>query len=155
MFQPPSFLNRTTRKVRLTKTIYTVCRRFRYRQIIPQTPAKIALGDKLFHDKRFSIDGTVSCSNCHDDKKAFTDGLPVSLGHHGLTGTRNTPNVLNAALNQSQFWDGREADLKGQAKQSLINPVEHGLAPSWAPMALPVPSAIPMRPIPIPKPIRK
>jgi len=23
----------------------------------PQTPAKIALGDKLFHDKRFSVDG--------------------------------------------------------------------------------------------------
>lgn len=28
----------------------------------PQTPAKIELGDKLFHDKRFSVDGTVSCA---------------------------------------------------------------------------------------------
>ncbi len=93
-----------------------------------QTPAKIALGDKLFHDKRFSVDGTVSCSNCHDDKKAFTDGLPVSVGHHGLTGTRNAPTVLNAAFNKSQFWDGREADLEGQAKQPPINPVEGGLA---------------------------
>jgi len=93
----------------------------------PQTPAKIALGDKLFHDKRFSIDGTVSCSKCHDDKQAFTDGLPVSTGHHGLTGTRNAPTVLNAAFNSSQFWDGREPDLEGQAKQPLINPVEHGL----------------------------
>jgi Di-haem cytochrome c peroxidase. len=36
--------------------------------------------------------------------------------------------VLNAAFNQSQFWDGREPDLEGQAKQPLINPVEHGLA---------------------------
>jgi len=94
----------------------------------PQTPDKIALGDKLFHDKRFSVDGTVSCSKCHDDKQAFTDGLPVSVGHHGLTGTRNAPTVLNAAFNQSQFWDGREPDLEGQAKQPLINPVEHGLA---------------------------
>jgi len=93
----------------------------------PQTPAKIALGDKLFHDKRFSVDGTVSCSKCHDAKKAFTDGLPVSVGHHGLTGTRNAPTVLNAAFNPSQFWDGREPDLESQSKQPLINPVEHGL----------------------------
>ncbi len=93
----------------------------------PQTPAKIELGDKLFHDKRFSVDGTVSCANCHNDKQAFTDGLRVSVGHHGLTGTRNAPTVLNAAFNQSQFWDGREPDLEGQAKQPLINPVEHGL----------------------------
>ena len=94
----------------------------------PQTPAKIELGDKLFHDKRFSVDGTVSCAKCHDDKLAFTDGLVVSVGHNGLTGTRNAPTVLNAAFNQSQFWDGREPDLEGQSKQPLINPVEHGLA---------------------------
>ncbi|MDO9140571.1 MAG: cytochrome c peroxidase [Methylobacter sp.] len=94
----------------------------------PQTPAKIALGDKLFHDKRFSVDGTVSCANCHDEKKAFTDALPVSVGHNGLTGTRNAPTVLNAAFNPSQFWDGREPDLEGQAKQPLVNPVEHGLS---------------------------
>ncbi len=93
----------------------------------PQTPEKIALGDKLFHDKRFSVDGTVSCSNCHNEKQAFTDGLSVSVGHHGLTGTRNAPTVLNAAFNQSQFWDGREPDLEGQSKQPPINPVEGGL----------------------------
>jgi len=94
----------------------------------PQTPAKIELGDKLFHDKRFSVDGTVSCAKCHDDKLAFTDNLVVSAGHNGLTGTRNAPTVLNAAFNHSQFWDGREPDLEGQSKQPLINPVEHGLA---------------------------
>ncbi len=99
----------------------------------PQTPAKIELGDKLFHDKRFSVDGTVSCAKCHDDKLAFTDNLVVSVGHNGLTGTRNAPTVLNAAFNKSQFWDGREPDLEGQSKQPLINPVEHGLA-NYEPM---------------------
>lgn len=93
----------------------------------PQTPAKIALGDKLFHDKRFSIDGTVSCANCHDDTKAFTDNLAVPVGHSGKTGTRNAPTVLNAAFYQSQFWDGREPDLESQSKQPFVNPVEHGL----------------------------
>src|SRR5512139_2678464 len=64
----------------------------------PQTPEKIALGDKLFHDKRFSIDGTVSCATCHDDRKAFTDSpLKTSQGHHKLTGSRNAPTVVNAA----------------------------------------------------------
>jgi len=93
----------------------------------PQSPAKIALGDKLFHDQRFSIDGTVSCATCHDDDQAFTDRLPVSKGHHGLAGTRNAPTVINAAFNHTQFWDGREPDLESQSKQPFVNPVEHGL----------------------------
>jgi len=94
----------------------------------PQTPAKIALGKKLFHDQRFSIDGSVSCATCHDEKQAFTDGKQFSTGHHGLTGTRNAPTVVNAAFYKSQFWDGREPDLEGQSKQPSINPVEGGLA---------------------------
>ncbi len=93
----------------------------------PQTAEKIALGDKLFHDKRFSIDGTVSCTNCHDRKKAFTDGLRFSRGHSGLMGSRSAPTVVNAAFYTSQFWDGRELDLEGQSKQPFINPVEGGL----------------------------
>ncbi|MEE9413191.1 MAG: cytochrome c peroxidase [Methylococcales bacterium] len=93
----------------------------------PQTPEKIALGDKLFHDKRFSFDGKVSCANCHEKTKAFTDRLQFSLGHHNLPGTRNAPTLINSAFYQSQFWDGREADLEGQSKQPFINPVEGGL----------------------------
>ena len=93
----------------------------------PQTPAKIALGEKLYNDKRFSIDGTVSCATCHDPDKGFTDNLQVSVGHDGLTGTRNAPTVINAAFYKSQFWDGREPDLEGQSKQPFINPVEGGL----------------------------
>ncbi|MEC4747088.1 cytochrome c peroxidase [Methylomicrobium sp. Wu6] len=94
----------------------------------PQAPAKIALGDKLFHDARFSIDGTVSCATCHSEKLAFTDGKQFSTGHHGLTGTRNAPTVVNAAFYTSQFWDGREPNLEGQSKQPFVNPVEGGLA---------------------------
>ena len=40
----------------------------------PQSPDKIALGNRLFHDLRFSSDGTVACATCHADDKAFTDG---------------------------------------------------------------------------------
>lgn len=94
----------------------------------PQTPAKIALGDKLFHDKRFSTTGEVSCGSCHDRAKAFTDSpLEVSEGINKLTGTRNAPTVLNAAYNETQFWDGREPSLERQSTQPFVNPVEMGL----------------------------
>src|SRR5689334_11844333 len=49
----------------------------------PQTPEKIALGEKLFFDGRLSADGTVACSTCHDPALAFTDGRTVSIGIKG------------------------------------------------------------------------
>ncbi len=94
----------------------------------PQTPAKIALGERLFMDERFSSTGTVSCGTCHDPDKAFTDSpLLVSVGIEGLTGTRNAPTVVNSAFNKTQFWDGRSPDLEDQAQHPFVNPVEMGL----------------------------
>jgi cytochrome c peroxidase len=94
----------------------------------PQTPAKIALGDKLFHDKRFSTTGEVSCATCHDKDKAFTDSpLSVSEGINKLTGTRNAPTVLNAVYMKTMFWDGRSPSLEDQSLHPFINPVEMGL----------------------------
>ena len=95
----------------------------------PQTPEKIKLGDKLFHDKRFSANGTVSCATCHDVAKAFTDSpLRVSQGINKLEGTRNAPTIINAAYMKSMFWDGREPTLEAQSKQPFLNPIEMGLA---------------------------
>ena len=93
----------------------------------PQSPEKIALGKKLFEDKRFSGDGTINCATCHDPAKAFTDNLPVAEGIHKLKGTRNSPTVINAAFYQTQFWDGRRPSLEEQAKDPFVNSVEHGL----------------------------
>jgi len=94
----------------------------------PQTADKIALGDKLFNDKRFSTTGEVSCATCHAVEKAFTDSpLPVSEGINKLTGTRNAPTVLNAVYMRTQFWDGRSPSLEDQALHPFINPVEMGL----------------------------
>ncbi|HFB55480.1 MAG TPA: c-type cytochrome [Hellea balneolensis] len=94
----------------------------------PMSDDKIALGKKLFLDAQFSADGKVSCSTCHKLEKAFTDGpLQTSQGFMGKTGTRNAPTVVNAAFNESQFWDGRRADLEGQSMDPPVNPVEGGL----------------------------
>lgn len=91
----------------------------------PQSEAKVALGEKLFLDKRFSVTGEVSCSTCHDPKKALTDSpLQTSEGIRKLTGTRNAPTVVNAAYNETQFWDGRSPSLEDQALHPFLNPVE-------------------------------
>lgn len=94
----------------------------------PQTPEKIALGKKLFEDKRFSSTGTVACASCHDAKKAFTDHpLKVSEGIQKKTGTRNAQSVVNAAYFTRAFWDGRSPSLEDQALHPFVNPVEMGL----------------------------
>lgn len=91
-----------------------------------QTPEKIALGEKLFFDGRLSVDGTVACSTCHDPARAFTDGRPVSIGVKGRAGQRNSPTILNALYNKTQFWDGRVITLEEQAALPIINPSEMG-----------------------------
>ncbi len=100
----------------------------------PQNPDKIKLGKKLFHDIRFSADGTVACATCHKAEKAFTDSpLRLSEGIKKLNGTRNAPTVVNAAYMHTLFWDGRAPDLEGQAGQPFLNPVEMGL-PDYEPI---------------------
>jgi cytochrome c peroxidase len=97
-----------------------------------QTPEKIALGDKLFDDKRFSATGEVACNTCHNPRKAFTDSpLRTSEGikqdGKPLTGTRNAPTVVNAAYFDTMFWDGRSPSLEDQSQHPFLNPVEMGL----------------------------
>jgi cytochrome c peroxidase len=104
----------------------------------PQTPEKVALGKKLFEDKRFSATGQVACANCHEADKAFTDTpLRTSEGikqaGKALTGTRNAPTVVNAAYMASMFWDGRSPSLEDQALHPFVNPVEMAL-PSHEPI---------------------
>ena len=94
----------------------------------PMSAEKIALGKKLFEDKRFSATGKISCATCHAAEKGFTDGpLSVSKGIEDLTGTRNAPTVINAAYFTSQFWDGRSPSLEDQSLHPFLNPVEMGL----------------------------
>jgi len=100
----------------------------------PQTLEKIALGEELFLDMRFSTTGKVSCATCHDPEKAFTDSpLKTSEGIEKKTGTRNAPTVINAAYFRTQFWDGRSPSLEDQALHPPVNPVEMGL-PSHQPI---------------------
>lgn len=93
----------------------------------PMTPNKIALGEKLYFDKRLSIDQTVSCATCHDPATALAEINAVGVGIQNKKGARNSPTVLNSMFNESQFWDGRAPTLEEQAKLPIINPIEMGM----------------------------
>ncbi|MBN1203928.1 MAG: cytochrome-c peroxidase [Myxococcaceae bacterium] len=93
----------------------------------PPTPAQVALGERLFNDKRLSADDSVSCATCHDPAKAFADGKPQAVGIKNQVGQRNSPTVLNALFLATQFWDGRAGTLEDQAKLPILNPIEMGM----------------------------
>src|SRR5207248_7259337 len=61
-----------------------------------QTPAKFALGRRLFYDRRLSANGTQACSDCHQQSRAFSDGKPVAIGSSGQHHTRNAMTLTNA-----------------------------------------------------------
>jgi cytochrome c peroxidase len=89
----------------------------------PVTPAKIDLGKALFFDPRLSASGVFSCASCHNLSTGGDDNMETSVGHGWQKGPRNSPTVLNAVLNEAQFWDGRAPDLAAQAK----GPVQAGV----------------------------
>ncbi len=90
----------------------------------PMTPARVALGRMLYYDARLSKDGDITCNTCHPLDKFGADGAPVSTGHRGQKGDRNSPTVYHAAGHFAQFWDGRARDVEEQAKGPILNPVE-------------------------------
>ncbi len=70
--------------------------------------AKVELGKLLFFDTRLSGDRALSCATCHVPSKAWTDGEALSAGYPGTKYFRNTPTLLNAAVNYQKLnWDGR------------------------------------------------
>lgn len=114
-------------------------------------PSQAALGKALFSDVNLSAGRTQSCATCHDAKNGFTDprnngfahpvSRAVSLGDDGKSiGDRNAPSASYARYSPTfyqredgayvggQFWDGREADLEGQAGGPPLNPLEMGMA---------------------------
>lgn len=96
----------------------------------PISPARVELGRKLFFDPRISVDGTVSCARCHLPQLYGTDGLRKAIGNHGKANPRNSPTVLNAALQGviAAHWRGDRKSVEDQAVQALVGPPSFGLA---------------------------
>ncbi|HVY76643.1 MAG TPA: cytochrome c peroxidase [Puia sp.] len=80
------------------------------------------LGKKLFSEKALSGDYSRSCATCHDPGRYFMDGMAQNRALDGKNFLpRNTPTLLYAAYQYSQFWDGRASGLKAQIATVLNN----------------------------------
>lgn len=86
------------------------------------------LGKKIFFDPILSIDGSTSCSSCHNQSLAFADKPlhSVSVGIDGLIGTRNAPGLANLAFMKEFFWDGGVTHLDFVPINAIESPVEMG-----------------------------
>lgn len=87
----------------------------------PTTAAKVALGARLFDDKRLSGAGDLACATCHQADLSFSDGIPRHRGLDGEPLDRRTPPLWNMAWGLSWFWDGRVSSLEAQASGPIEN----------------------------------
>jgi cytochrome c peroxidase len=91
-------------------------------QVSDVDPAKARLGGKLFADKRFSADGTVSCQSCHLPSAGGADSRRHSVSAFGKVREINSPTIYNVRFNTSGLnWTGRTADLERQIAGSVSN----------------------------------
>lgn len=90
----------------------------------PTTVEGVALGRKLFYEKRLSGDDTQACASCHLQENAFSDPDATSEGIDGLQGNRNAMAIVNLAWRKEFFWDGRANTLEEQAFLPVIDPIE-------------------------------
>jgi cytochrome c peroxidase len=93
----------------------------------PLTSDKVALGRRLFNDRRLSRDHTLSCASCHNPARAFSTARPHSVGVFGRQGRRNVPALINRGYGRAFFWDARITSLEEQVLKPLQDPNEMDL----------------------------
>ena len=97
----------------------------------PMTDSKIALGRRLFYDRRLSVNGTTACGTCHRQQLAFTDGRAQSIGATGEIHPRNAMSLVNTAYASRLTWANPLLDrIEDQALTPMFGdkPIEMGLA---------------------------
>jgi cytochrome c peroxidase len=87
-----------------------------------QDARRLALGERLFSDRRLSHDNTRSCSSCHDIRTNGASNNAHDLTPEGRPFPLNTPTIFNAALNFRLNWAGNFRSLESQAERALSNP---------------------------------
>lgn len=86
------------------------------------TPARWALGKKLFYDPVMSVDSIISCGSCHKPELAFSDDVAFSLGVEDRLGTRNAPSLANVGFHP---YFTREGGVPTLEMQILVPIQEH------------------------------
>jgi len=82
---------------------------------------KLALGERLFNDRRLSHDDKVACSSCHDVRTNGADARHRIMAHDGSPMPFTVLSVFNAALNFRLNWEGNVRTLEDQARSALEN----------------------------------
>jgi cytochrome c peroxidase len=93
----------------------------------PMSAEKVELGRRLFYDRRMSANETMACSSCHDQARAFSDGLALPEGSTGQPLPRNAMGLANVAYVVTYTWANPSLDtLERQALVPLFGeaPVE-------------------------------
>ena len=96
----------------------------------PMSVPKVALGRHLFYDVRLSGNGKQSCASCHQQDKAFTDGLAQSVGSTGQRHPRGSMSLVNVGYAVTLTWsDPKTRLLEDQMMVPMYgdHPVELGL----------------------------
>lgn len=97
----------------------------------PMSRAKVAVGRRLFYDRRLSVTGELACAGCHRQELAFTDGLALAVGATGERHPRSSMSLVNVAYASRLNWANHLLDrLEIQALTPLFGeePVEMGMA---------------------------
>jgi cytochrome c peroxidase len=93
----------------------------------PVSIEKIALGRKLFYDRRLSLNDTFSCAMCHIPEQGFSSNeMATAVGIEGRRVRRNSPTLYNVAYAKLLFHDGRENRLEQQVWGPLLAQNEMG-----------------------------
>jgi cytochrome c peroxidase len=90
----------------------------------PFTKEGIALGRKLFHEVRLSLNNTLACASCHGANTGFSDSKKFSIGVGGEVGTRQSMALVNLGWQSTFFWDGRALTIEQQILGPVPNPIE-------------------------------
>jgi len=86
----------------------------------------IDLGERLFFERRLSVNGEISCSRCHLPERNWSDGLPRAVGLAEVD--RNAPSVVNVRYNHWFGWDGAHDSLWAQSINPILDPRELGMS---------------------------
>jgi len=96
----------------------------------PLSKEKIELGKKLFFDTTLSKDKTLNCASCHILEEGGDDNRAFAIGYKGRGNPAhlNSPTVLNSALFNYEFWDGRVHTVEEQAGGPIQAPFEMAMS---------------------------
>jgi cytochrome c peroxidase len=92
----------------------------------PMTKQGVQLGRMLFYEKKLSADNSMSCGTCHEQRRAFTDGMAFSVGVDRTQTRRSSMSLANLLWVRQFFWDGRAKSLEEQAIVPMTDPHEMG-----------------------------